>query len=546
MDHRLIPKVSVTKQILLGGCLLGLCLVSGCAKREKPADAARKTQTLLVGNVAEPADLDPAVMVAWTDANIAYSLFEGLTWIDERTTQPIPAAAERWEMSPDGLAYTFYLRPNGRWSDGAPVTAEDFVYSYKRMLTPSLAAPYSYMLWPIKNAKAYNSGELKDFEQVGLKAVSPLVLRISLEKPTPYLPALAAHQTWIPVRKAVVERFGRMDQKGTLWTRPGNLVGNGPFNLAEWQPNSHITVVKSATYWNAAHVRLNKIVFFPIESSESEELNFRGGQLHVTYGLPVTKLEPYRKSHPDELQMDHNLASYYLFFNTKRPPLDNPKVRLALSMAIDREALAKDVFRDSRSPAYGYVPPDCGGYTSRSKVSTNLDEARRLLAEAGYPMGKGLPSMEVQAYSSEDNIRSLEVIQARWKKELGVAITISPLEQKTLFQNAQNGDYMIDTSAWIADYPDPYSFLETMTTGNGNNWAKWSNPQYDALIDEASRCIDPARRFELFQQAEAIIVREAPLAPEFFGERPFLLKPYVKNWNPAQLQFRRFSDVWLE
>ena len=546
MDDERFVSFPRSRPLVLVAAVLSLGTMVGCAKREKPADVARKDQTLLVGNVAEPADLDPAVVVAWTDANIAYSLFEALTWIDEKTTKPIPAAAERWEVSSDGLVYTFHLRPTGRWSDGAPVTAGDFAYAFQRMLTPALAAPYSYMLWPIKNAKAYNAGEITDFGKVGVKVLGPLILQLSLEKPTPYLPALAAHQTWLPVQRATIERFGRMDQKGTHWTRPGNLVGNGAFTLSEWLPNSHITVVRNTTYWNAAHVRLKKIVFFPIESADSEEVNFRGGQLHVTYGLPVTKLEPYRQNHPDELQMDHNLASYYLFFNTQRPPLDNPKVRLALSMAIDRIALAKDIFRDSRSPAYGLVPPECGGYTSRSRVSSDLNEARRLLAEAGYPLGKGLPSLEIQSYSSEDSIRSLEAIQARWRKELGVTVTISPMEQKTLFQNAQNGNYMIDTSAWIADYPDPFTFLETMTTGNGNNWARWSNARYDALIQQASASTDPSRRFELFQQAEEIIVREAPLAPEFFGERPFLLKPYVKNWNPAQLQFRRFSDVWLE
>ena len=526
--------------------VLAFGFILGCAKREKPADLARTNQTLLVGNDAEPADLDPAVVVAWSDANIDYSIFEALTWIDEKTTKPVPAAAERWDVSADGLVYTFHLRPTGKWSDGAPVTADDFAYSFRRMLTPSLAAPYSYMLWPIKNAKAYNSGELKDFEKVGIKALSPLVLQITLEKPTPYLPALAAHSTWLPVQRAAVERFGRIDQKGTLWTRPGNLVGNGPFTLSEWIPNSHITVVKSATYWNVAHVRLKKIVFYPIDSADAEELEFRGGQLHVTNGVPVAKLESYRKLHPDELQMDHNLSSNYLFFNTRRAPLDNPKVRLALSMAIDRVALARDVFRDSREPAYGFVPPDCGGYTSRSAVSTDLNEARRLLAEAGYPMGKGLPSMEVQSFSTPDLISSLEAIQARWKRELGVIITISPMEHKTLLQNAQNGNYMIDTSAWGADYPDPYTYFETMMSGNGNNWAQWSNARYDELVREAATCEDSDRRFELFQQAEAILVREAPLAPEYFGERPFLLKPYVKNWNPAQLQFRHFSDVWIE
>ncbi|MGH7995718.1 MAG: peptide ABC transporter substrate-binding protein, partial [Opitutaceae bacterium] len=325
--------------------LLGFTLtISGCHRRETAAVAGIATQTLLMGNGAEPADLDPDVVTAWPDSDIDYALFEGLTWIDEKTARPIPAAAESWEVSPDGLVYTFHLRPNGRWSNGDPVTAQDFVFSFRRILTPSFAAAYSYMLWPIKNARAYNLGKIVDFGRVGVKALDEHTLQITVARPTPYLPALAAHTTWLPVPRSTIEKFGKFDQRGTKWTLPGNLVGNGPFVLSEWIPNGRIVVRKNPRYWNAAHVRLNRIEFFPMESPDAEELAFRSGELQVTYALPVYSIARYRRDHPELLRDDPQLSSFFLFLNVRRPPLDNVKVRRALSLAIDREAIVRNVF----------------------------------------------------------------------------------------------------------------------------------------------------------------------------------------------------------
>ena len=531
-----------TRLILVAGLLVA---AAGCAKRETPVEAGVRTQTLLLGNAAEPADLDPQVINAWTDSNVDYALFEALTWIDDRTNQPVPAAAASWDVSPDGLVYTFHLRADGRWSNGEPVTADDFAYSFRRILTPTFAASYSYMLWPIRNAQAYNAGKLTDFSQVGVEAVNPATLRVTLEKPTPYLASIAAHTTWLPVPRATVEKFGRFAERNTAWTRPGNLVGNGPFVLREWSPNARIVVDRNPQYWDAAHVRLHRIIFFPIENGDAEENAFRAGQLHVTYGLPVTKIAAYRREHPDELHIETLLASYYLFLNITRPPLDNPKLRRALSLGIDRTAIARDILAGSRTPAHAFTPPDCAGYTARAGVPDDFAAARRLLAEAGYPGGRGLPTFEVQSYSSDSSVRTLEAIQEMWKRQLGVHITITPLEQRTLFQNKRSLNYTIAFSAWIADYADPATFLNTMTTGNGNNWAAWSDPEYDRLIAAAGATADNARRYELFQQAEAILLEQAPLIPLFYGEQPHLVRPEVRNWHPSKLNFVWFKNVWL-
>ena len=520
--------------------------LAGCARRETPAEEGIRTQTLLVGNAAEPADLDPHIMIAFTDSHVAYSLFEGLTQLDGKTSEPRPAAAERWDVSPDGLVYTFHLRPGMRWSNGDPLTAGDFVYSFHRILSPALGAQYSYMLWPIKNAEAFNSGKLTDFSQVGVKATDDATLRVTLERPTPYLPSIASHTTWLPVRQPVIEKFGKMDEKGTKWTRPGNLVGNGPFMLQEWIPNARITVVKNPAYWGAERVRLNRIEFFPFEKPDTEDLNYRAGQLHTTYGLPVSKIDTYRSHTPVDLAVDPVLSTFYLFLNTTRPPFDNVKLRQALSHAIDRSALSRDVAKGVYPDAHSLTPPNCGGYTSRTQVSDDIDLARRLLSEAGYPGGKGLPSIEVICYDTEVPLRMMEAIQSRWQRELGVHITIAQLEQKTLFQNGQDKNYSISFSGWIADYPDPNTFLGTMVTGGGNNWAGWSNKEFDRLIDQAANTADNPTRMELFQRSEALLLEEAPLIPIFYQNQVYAKSPAVRGWTTTVVGFHDWTSIWLE
>lgn len=529
---------------LLAGAFL--VLLAGCGRRETAAAAGIRTQTLLLGNYAEPADLDPQLVNAYTDFDVCNALFEGLTWIDEKSGRPVPAAAERWEVSAGGRVYIFHLRVNGRWSNGDPVTSRDFAYSFRRILLPSLGVQYAYMLWPIKNARAFNAGRLADFSRVGVEALDDTTLRITLEKPTPYLPALAAHNTWMPVHRATLEKFGRIDQRGTRWTRPGNLVGNGPFTLEEWTPNSRIVTVKNRWYWDADRVRLKRIIFFPIENAETEELNFRAGQLHATFDLPISKVASYRARDPLRLRIDPWLSTIYLIFNVTRPPLDNGKLRRALALAIDREALARDVLSGTRRPARSLTPPGCAGYTARAQVPDDFTEARRLLAAAGYPGGRGLPVFEAQTYTLSYQVRAMEAIQRMWQRELGVRVTIAPIEQKTLFQNEQSLNYAIAMSGWAGDYVDPSTFLNQFVTGGGNNWTGWRNPEYDRLIGESENTADNHRRYELFQQAEALLLEGSPITPLYFDSRIYLIHPALRGWTSSLLGFHRFRDAWLE
>jgi oligopeptide transport system substrate-binding protein len=533
----------------LRGLLLWLLLsltVAGCARRESAADAAVGTKTLLLGNLAEPADLDPHLITAYTDQNITIALFEGLTAIDEKTARPVPAVAERWEISPDALTYTFHLRPHARWSNGDPVTAHDFAYSIQRILSPALAAENAYMLWPIKNAQPFNAGEISSFSAVGISASDDHTLRITLERPTPYLLALAAHPTWFPVHRATIEKFGRIDQRSTAWTRPGNLVGNGAFALSEWSPNARITVSKNPHYWDGANNGLEQVVFFPTDNPDAEERAFRAGQLHLTYGLPVEKIATFRDRSPEQLRLDPFLQTYFLRFNVTRPPLDNPKLRRALSLAIDRDSIAQHVLRGSRLPAPYLTPPDCAGYTSRARVDRDVDAARRLLSEAGYPNGEGLPVIDIQVRNDSGLPKVIEAIQAMWQRDLGVRVAISALEQKTTLQNEQSLNYAISFSGWAGDFADPATFLELFISGGGNNWTGWSDSKYDALIRSAAGELDLSKRMEYFQEAEALLLEAAPISPIIFGARVYAIHPAVKNWEPALLGFHRYQLIRLQ
>jgi len=518
----------------------------GCSRRETPAQAGVREQTLLLGNGAEPEDLDPQTVTAYTDQNILLALFEGLTAIDEKSSQALPAAAESWAASPGGLAWTFHLRAGLKWSDGEALTADDFVRSWRRILSPALGAEYAYLLYPMKNAEAFNRGKLSDPALLGFSAPDPRTVRIDLARPTPYLPVLVAQPPWFPVNPRVLARFGAMDHRGTAWTRPGNLVGNGPFALEAWVPNARITVAKNPLYWNAAAVGLRRIAFFPTESPEVEERDFRAGQLHLTHGLPLSKLAAWRRDSPGLLRTDPFLQTFFLRFNVTRPPLDDPRVRRALALAIDRDSIARNVLSGGFPPAHMFTPPNCAGYTARARVGVDFESARRLLAAAGHPGGRGLPAIEVQTRNDDIQPRVMEAIQAMWQTELGLRVTLAALEQKSWLQNQQTLNYSISTAGWAGDFLDPVTFLDLFVKGGGNNWTGWGDARYDRAIAAAAETADPEARHAYFQNAEALLLDEAPVTPLYFGAQTYLIDPAVKGWEPALLGFHRYALVRLQ
>ncbi len=523
----------------------GLLLVA-CARRETPVEAGIRTQTLLVGNGGEPATLDPAVSTLMVEGRLIRAFFEALTETDAHISQPLPAAAERWEKSPDGSTWTFHLRPNARWSNGDPVIAPDFVFSYRRTLSPKLGSTTAYMLFGLKNAEAYYAGKLADFSQVGVKAVDDLTLCLTSERPIPYLPSLVAHKSWSPVHRASVEQHGGTDDRSSPWTKPGRLVGNGPFTLVEWRAHDRIVARKNPYYWDAARNRLEQIVFFPTENAEAEEVSFRGGQLHVTSQLAPAKFLRYREREPGRLRIDPSLGARFLSFNVEFPMLRDVRVRRALSLAIDREASVTAVFMGSQRPAACFTPPDCGGYTARVRVPTDFAAARRLLADAGFPGGQGLTGLEIQFGLNAELQRLAEVLQEAWRRELGVRVALAPVENKTKVANAFAGNYSIIVDQWVADFVDPVGFLDILRTGHPQNLNRWTNLQFDRLVVEGARTLDTARRFELFQQAEAILLDQAPVAPLCFVSLTYLAHPAVKGWRLSVVNSVRYQDVWLE
>jgi oligopeptide transport system substrate-binding protein len=527
-------------------CFVVSLFLTACAKRETLVEKGIRTHTLLVGNQNEPATLDPQLIDAYTDMRIAVALYEGLTCFDEKTGAAVPGVAERWDVSPDGLTYTFHLRPSARWSNGDRVTASDFAYSFRRILSPALGASYNYMLWPIKNAEAYAAGRIQDFSEVGVTVIDETTLRITVARPTPYLPLLAAHSTWYPVHRATIEKFGKIDDRNSTWTRPANFVGNGPFVLTEWSPNARITVAKNPRYWDAATNQLERVQFFPIEKAEVEDLNFRAGQLHVTSSAPPSKITVYRQQSPDQLRLDPLLGLFYVNFNSTKPPLDNPKVRRALALAIDRAAIAQSVFSGARQPASALVPPNCGGYTGPSGQPFDFAAARALLAEAGFPGGRGLPAMPMQVLNDDKQPKVAEAIQAMWKRELGVTITIEPFEQKTWVQNQQTLAHTLAIMGWTADFPDPITFLDVFKKSGGNNWTGWSSPAYDALLERAANTADPTARFVLLREAETLLLADAAIAPFVYNASTYLIHPAVKNWESAPLGLHRYQLIRLE
>lgn len=520
----------------------------GCARRETRVEAGNRTAVLHVGCGAEVQYLDPHLAGGSIDHNVLSTLFEGLLTLDETTFQPRPGMAERWSVSNDGLVYTFHLRPSARWSNGDPITTRDFLFSFRRALTPALASEYKDVFYPVKNAEAFAKGEVTDFALVGFRAPDPLTLEITLTRPTAYFLTLLRTNAWFPVHAASVEKAGAFADRSARWTTMTPFVGNGPFRLREWRKDQHLSVEKNPHYWDAAQVRLNEIRFYPSESLQSQELAFRAGQLHTTWDLPLSKLDAYRAEDSPALRIEPVFDSYFVRFNVTAPAFRDPRVRRAFALAIDRDAIVRNVLRGGQLPARALTPPDIGGYTAPTGLASDPAAARDLLAAAGFPGGVGFPKVEFLTIPQETNQRIAEILQERWRRELGVEVVIVQKEFKMFLAaiNDQSRDYTFARGKWIAEYPDPLSYLAIFTTGNGINGTGWADPAYDALVANANAELDPARRLAALQKAETYLLDQAPIAPVYWGTRTTLVHASVRGWKKSPLAFRNYKEVWLE
>lgn len=530
------------KQWGLAGLAAVAVIAGGCSGRNSEPEG----QILHVNLAAEVQDLDPHIVTGVPEHRALSALFEGLADLNPATLQPEPAAAESWTISDDQLTYTFTMRADAKWSNGDPVRAQDFEFSWKRILSPALASEYSYMLHHIKGAKAYNDGTETDWSTVGVKATDDRTLVVTLENPTPYFLDMLFHQAYMPVHPATVEQFGRADQRGSKWTLAGNHVSNGPFKLVEWFPQEHFLVKKNEHYWGADSVRLDGIKFYPIDDNLTEERSFRTGQLHMTETMPLHKIEVYRRDNPEVLQVRPYLGNYFYRFNVTRKPLDDVRVRQALNMAIDRERITREVLKANEQPAFNLTPPGTAGYTSESKMVYDPERAKQLLAEAGYPGGKGFPKLDILYNTSDAHATIAEVLQRMWKDTLGIEIGLYNQDWKVYLDAMTNLDFDICRGSWIGDVVEPLNFLELFLTRGGNNRTGWGNPQYDALIQQAYATPDKSARHALLQQAEALLLEEAPILPLYFYTTKYLVSTRVKGLTPNILDYRRWKDMWLE
>lgn len=497
-------------------------------------------------NGAEPQTLDPALMTGSPEFTVAINLFEGLVTPHPETLEPLPGVAESWDISGDGLTYTFHLRRDARWSNGDPVTAHDFAYSWRRVLTPSTASLYAYQLYYVVNAENYHRRDDPDFEgapvtdwsEVGIRADDDATLRIQLREPCPFFLHLCAFQTLMPVHQATVETCGER------WTRAQHIVSNGPFRMASHIPQYLITLAKNPHYHDAARVRLEQVRIYAIEDVNTAFLKYECGGLDVG-NVPLPMVDRALRR-PDAVQYDQ-MITYFYRFNTTRPPFDDARVRRAFSLAVNKQEICDNVLRAGQEPAATFVPPSMHGYHAPEGLAYDPEEARRLLAEAGYPRGEGFPQVSLLFNTSESHRTIAEVIQSQWEKALNVRVLLTNQEWQTYMVNVNKFEYDISRAGWIGDYPDPNTFLDLFVTGGGNNRTGWGNSRYDALIQQAGRERDAAARMELFREAERLLcAEECPILPIYFYKGLALRRPYVRGYHYNLQTLHPLKYVWID
>jgi oligopeptide transport system substrate-binding protein len=490
----------------------------------------------------DPATLDPHRVAYPGEFNVISDLFTGLLTLDANA-KPVPGAAESWAVSKDGLTYEFRLRPGMKWSDGKPLTAADFEWSFRRMLDPATAFPFAARLYLIRNAREVNAGR-RPLTDLGVRALDASRLRLELAHPVPYLfEVLASYSS--PAPRHLVEKYP------SDWTRPGTMVSNGAFILEEWVPNSHVRLRKNPLFFDAAGVRLDAVVHVHTDGAANALRRFRAGELEVILVVPPDQLDWARQNLPRELRLSPGFGVEHIAFNTRRPPFDDPRVRRAVSMAIDREALVGQVTRAGEVPAYGLVPLKASNYGRNVRAdfaglpqAERVKQARALLAEAGY--GPGRPLQFRLSYPSGDVQKRIAVVLAAMLQGAGVRVEIAGSELKSLLGEVGRGDFDAVRFQWLSGTTDPVSFLERLDSAAGaENQSGYANPRYDALLRRAEDDPDVTARAALLSQAEALALADHPVAPLYFYAGRRLVSQRVSGWtdNVRGVHLSRWLDV---
>lgn len=510
--------------LVLAGALAAGCAPAGPARPDCPAGKV----CLHIGNGSEPISLDPHKVQGTWEHRILLDNLIGLTQ-ENADGEPIPGMAERWETSADGLTWTFHLR-EAVWSDGEPVTADDFVFSLRRILKPETASAYASLLYLIKNARPINEGEAAP-ESLGVRALGPRTLEIQLEHPAPYLLELAKHQTMFPVPKHMVEKYG------DDWSRPEHYVSNGPYTIVSWRLGDHVKAVKNPRFWDADEVCVDEVYYYPTTDAISAERRVRRGELDINTDIQSNRISFLREEMPGYVHTHTYLGVAYLAFNTQAPAFRDKRVRQALTMSIDRKFIAEKLLRGGQTPAYTFVPPGIAGYEGVEPpewaawpLEKRYAEARRLLAAAGYGPDRPLV-VEIKHRNSPDPMLVMPAIQADWKN-IGVDVRLVQNETQIAYASYRARDFQVADAGWIADYNDPMSFLYLMQSATGaQNYGDYSNPAYDALLLKADNEADADRRSEYLAQAERIMLADAVVAPTYFYVNKNLVNPRITGWK---------------
>lgn len=516
--------------LALVGCVA--CAVSACRScdgttpdqnGEPAADAARTFGIALW----EPETIDPSLASEEAGVTITSALFEGLLARPPGAGPMRPGVAREWGVGPDGVTWTFRLRPDARWTDGRPVTAHDFEYAIRRVLDPATGSRSAQQVFMVAGAEAFFRGKA-DAAGVGVRATDDSTLVVTLERPLPYFPEVVAYAAWLPVRRDVVETHGNR------WTRPGNIVSNGPFRLVEMKPGVHAIVERNPTWHAAGSVALDRVTFHFLTDQNLAYEWYRAGKVQWMKGtLSRDRIPELRRERPSEFHADPVLCTYYAVLRTDRPPFDDVRLRRALDLSIDKERFVREVLMGGQAPARSLVPPairEPTGYVPADGPSFDPDAAKALLAE--YVRDRGAPPRFSYLYNSGEAHRLIaEYLQAEWRKHLGLDVSVEAVEWKTLLERLRKGDFQAARATWCADFVDPVNYLEVFRSGGPNDYPAFADPAFDAAVDAAQRAGTWPERMAAARRAEDLLVAATPLVPLYFYTRLYLLDPSVRGFE---------------
>jgi len=529
--------------------LAALCLSSiltPAIAANPPAGAQLAEQQQIVRHIKdEPASLDPLKAVGLPEIQVIRDLFEGLTNQDAQG-KIVPGVAQSWSSS-DNKTWVFTLRNNARWSNGDPVTAQDFVYSWQRLVDPKNSSAFAWFagLSGIEHAAAITKGEMTP-DKLGVVAQGKYQLKVTLDRPVPWFPALVANVALFPVPQKIIA------QAGDSWTAPGKLVGNGAYQLSERVVNEKIVLTRNPHYWDDAHSVLTKVTFVPINEESSATKRYRSNDIDITESFPKNMYALLKKTLPGEVYTPDQLGTYYYAFNTQKGPTVDVRVRKALSWSIDRKVIAEKVLGTGEKPAWHFTPDVTAGFKPLPVFMQQHDQdtlnaqAKSLLAAAGYGPGKPL-KLKLLYNTSESHQKIAIAVASMWKKNLGVDVTLENQEWKTYIDSRNSGNFDVIRASWVGDYNEPSTFLNLLTSGNSSNIARFSNTDYDAVIAKASRETSDQARNSDYNRAEQILAEQAPIAPIYQYTNGRLIKHWVKGYpitNPEDVAYSR--ELWIE